>query len=228
VPTTSPSFAPERPLFVAVLTLACAATIAPTANAQSVPGYPADVRAYDSREVALLPPYCKHTQDFREKVPGGSDAGAVERWKLVFGPTYEAMHHYCWGLMKTHRGAFLARSRQSRDFYLADSLNEFEYVIERAGADFILLPEILTKKGENLIRLGRGPVGVLELERAAELKPDYWPPYAYMSDYYKSVGDLKLARESLQRGLSFSSDAQALKRRVIEIEAATEKRKGSQ
>ena len=62
-------------------------------------------------------------------------------------------------------------------------------------------PEIFTKKGENLIRLAKGPLGVIELERAIEAKPDYWPPYAALSDYYKSIGDRAKARDVLRRRL---------------------------
>jgi tetratricopeptide (TPR) repeat protein len=186
------------------------------AQAQDIPGY-GGLEDYDAREVALLPKFCPHTLLFKEKVPGGSNPLEIERWEAVLGPTFRHMHHYCWGLMKTNRGVLLSRDRQVRQGYLTDSIREFDYVIQRAPADFVLLPEILTKKGENLIRLGRAPVGIVELERAVELKPDYWPPYAQISDYYKSVGDRQKAKEALQRGLTASPDAPALRRRLTEL-----------
>jgi hypothetical protein len=186
------------------------------AQAQDIPGY-GGLEDYDAREVALLPKFCPHTLLFKEKVPGGSNPLEIERWEAVLGPTFRHMHHYCWGLMKTNRGVLLSRDRQVRQGYLTDSIREFDYVIQRAPADFVLLPEILTKKGENLIRLGRAPVGIVELERAVELKPDYWPPYAQISDYYKSVGDRQKAKEALQRGLAASPDAPALRRRLSEL-----------
>ena len=189
-----------------------------TAQAQMIAGYPDRVEAYDSREVAMLPKFCLHTQDFRAKVPGGSDPTQIARGRAVMGDTYEHMHHYCWGLMKTNRAVLLARNEQARKFYLADAISEFDYVIAHAPQDFVLLPEILTKKGENLIRLGRGGTGVVELERAAELKPDYWPPYAFMSDYYKELGDAHKARELLEKGLENAPDAVGLKRRLSEHE----------
>ena len=55
-----------------------------------------------------------------------------------------------------------------RQFYLANAINEFDYVLDRTSEDFILLPEVLLKKGENLIRLGKGPSGVFVLKRATE------------------------------------------------------------
>jgi tetratricopeptide (TPR) repeat protein len=140
------------------------------------------------------------------------------------GPTFNDIHHYCWGLMKTNRAMFLVRSQQYRTFYLNSSIEEFDYVIRLAPSNFQLLPEILTKKGENLIRLDRGQEAMLELERATELKPDYWPPYAAMSDYYRKIGDLGKAREWLEAGLSVTPDVNALKRRMAEIDGAKDNR----
>lgn len=129
--------------------------------------------------------------------------------------------------MKTNRARFLARDELARRFYLTDSIGEFDYVITRVSDDFILLPEILTKKGENLILLGKGQVGILELERAIELKPDYWPPYAHLSDYFKSLGDLKMAREILERGLSLSPESKGLLRRADELNSVADRKKGT-
>ena len=69
------------------------------------------------------------------------------------------MHHYCWGLMKLNRALYLARTEQARSFYFRDAILEFDYVLERSPENFILRPEILTKKGQSLIRLGRGAGG---------------------------------------------------------------------
>jgi tetratricopeptide (TPR) repeat protein len=186
--------------------------------AQDIPGYPAHVDGYDVREVAMLPRYCIYTQLFRDSVPGGSNQDEIARHTALIGPMFHHMHHYCWGLMKTNRAVLLARSQQVRMAYLADAVGEYDYVIRHADHDFILLPEILTKKAENLIRLGKGSVALFDLERAAEIKPDYWPPYAQMSDYYKDTGDITKARETLEKGLSFSPDAPALKRRLSELD----------
>jgi hypothetical protein len=200
------------------------ATGMPAHGQGGVPGYPDSVQGFDSREVAMLPRYCIHTQLFRDHVPGGNNPAEIKRWYSVMGETFHAMHHYCWGLMKTNRALILARTQQSRRYYLNDSIGEFDYVIDRAPKSFILLPEILTKKGENLIRLGRAPLGLKELTSAIELKPDYWPPYAAMSDHYKATGDIEKAREALEQALSFSPDAKGLKTRLMELDALKDKR----
>lgn len=183
-----------------------------------IPGYPDSVTAYDPREVAMLPPFCLVTQEFRSKAAGGGNRAEYEKWRSVMGDMIEHMHHYCWGLMKTNRGTLLAREQQARNAYLSDSIGEFDYVIQHAQPDFIMLPEILARKGQNQIRLGKGPTGLLSLEQAIQAKPDYWPPYAYISDYYRDLGERQLARDALQRGLAAIPDSVALKRRLDELE----------
>ena len=113
------------------------------------PGYPSQVRGYDSREVSLLPRFCVNALEFRDRVPGGNNPEEIKRWFSVIGPTFSHMHHYCWGLMETNRAILQACTKDSRRSLLGSALEEFDYVIKRAPADFVLLPEILTKKGEN-------------------------------------------------------------------------------
>jgi tetratricopeptide (TPR) repeat protein len=220
---------PVRYLYQATFALGLILGAAAPAYSQAeIPGYPQAVQAYDRREVALLPRYCLYTQSFRlANVPGSQDQQETESWYARLGPTFHAMHHYCWGLMKTNRAVFLARNPTTRQFYLNDSLIEFDYVIERAPVDFALLPEILTKKGENLVRLGMGPLGIMEFQRAIELKPNYWPPYAQLSDYYKDTGNTQKSREYLEKGLAYQPEARDLTIRLAELEAADVKRKAA-
>jgi len=213
----APRAARHRP-WSAALGLISMLTMAGGSAAQAVPGYPASIHAFDPREVALLPRFCTYTQHFREQVPGGNDPTLIRNWEAQLGPTFHHLHHYCYGLMKTNRGTLLARDQRTRQAYLIDAVGEFDYVIERAAPDFLLLPEVLTKKGENLMRLGRAPVAVYTFERAIQVRPGYWPPYAQLGDYYKGIGDLKKARETLENGLVQIPDAAALKRRLGELD----------
>ena len=175
------------------------------------------------RDFPMLPEYCKHTLVFSSAVPGGGPD--FELWKTRMGPTFHHMHHYCYGLVQTHRALFFSRKREERISFLWDSLNEFDYVIRNAPSHFVMLPEIHTKKGENLIRLGEGARAIREFLRAIELKPDYWPPYAYISDYYKEVGDVVSAREWLEKGLSVSPNTKALTQRLAELNTPQRKPK---
>jgi len=173
---------------------------------------------YELSDVPLLPQYCKYAQDFRDRVPGANIPTEIQRWYSVLGPTFHHVHHYCYGLVATNRGNFKAKNTLDRLRNLAFSIGEFDYVIERAPRDFPLLPEILTRKGENLIKLRRAPEGVLALEQAIELRPDYWPPYAHISDYYKSLGEIAKARELLEKGLANAPDTKALKHRLADLD----------
>lgn len=191
--------------------------ILPAHAEEEIPGYP-PLNEYDAREVAMLPKFCPYTTLFNEKVPGGNNLEERNRWRGVFGDTFQHLHHFCWGLMKTNRAVLLARNERARRFYLGDANHEFDYVIDRAPEDFVLLPEILARKGQNQIRLGAGPRAVITLERAAQLKPDYWPPYAYLSDYFAEAGDAAKAREYLERGIAAKPDSAPLLRRLEELD----------
>jgi tetratricopeptide (TPR) repeat protein len=212
---------PIRLLSRALLLLLFAISGGMPALGQGVPqGYPNDPRyGFDPREVALLPRYCLDAQVFRASIAGHGDARAIERWTSIMGSSYNNIHHYCWGLMHTNRALFLVRTERWRKSYLEASIGEFDYVIARAPDDFVLLPEILTKKCENLSRLDRGPQAERECERAIALKPDYWPAYAAMSAHYATIDDTSKAREWLEKGLSVTPDVEALKRRLAELDA---------
>ena len=195
-------------------------------RAQDVPGY-ALLNShslvngpYDARELAMLPRFCNHTQLIRMFAPGGSDKNEIARWTGVFGDSFQHLHHYCWGLMKSNRANLLARDPSVRQFFLNDAVGEYDYVIDRVPKDFILLPEILYKKADNLFRLGRAPVAIFHLERAIELKPDYWPPYAAIADHYKEVGQTAKSREILEAGLAAAPGTPALTRRLAELGSA--------
>jgi tetratricopeptide (TPR) repeat protein len=185
----------------------------------------AQPQTYESSQVNMLPVYCKYTQVFRERVPGGNNRAEIERWTTSMGSTFNHMHHYCWGLMASNRAAFFSNTREDRMRNLNGTLGEFDYVIQRAPPEFSLLPEILTRKGESLIQLDRAGEGMLELQRAIKIKADYAPAYAAMSDYYKETGQLAKARESLEKGLSAAPNAKALMRRLAALDAAKGKRK---
>jgi tetratricopeptide (TPR) repeat protein len=175
---------------------------------------------YDAKALAILPPYCKYTQLYRRNVPGGNDTAQIARWEAVMGgQNYLHMHHYCWGLSHTNWALYYTHTRRDRDRELQQSVVEFDYVLRNVAPDFGLLPEILTRRGENQLRLGNGPQGALDLNRAIEIKPDYWPPYAAMSDYYKELGDAAAAREWAEKGLSAAPGTKALQRRLSELNA---------
>ena len=193
------------------------AFVAKAGLAQEIPGYPRDVYAGDPREMALVPHYCVYTLLFRDSVPGGNKLEMFNAWKARVGDSFIHMHHYCAGLIKANRALLLVRDRMARQFYLTDAITEYDYVITKVPETYAFLPEMLVKKGEALMHLDRGPAAVYQFERAIEVKPDYWPPYARLSDYYQKNGDIAKARETLEAGLTQVPDAAALRRRLAEL-----------
>jgi tetratricopeptide (TPR) repeat protein len=183
-----------------------------------IPGYPDLVTAYDPREVAMLPWYCRHTQLFRDRVPGGKDPAGMSLAQERLGVGYLHMHHYCWGLMKLTRAKVLAKDGTARSFYYASAIDEFNYVIEHVPGEYFLLPEILTRKGEAFAGLGRSALAVAEFEKAIELRPEYWPPYGHLADLHIANGEFGKAREWLDRGLKQVPDAAGLRRRLQELD----------
>jgi len=198
-----------KPYVLAVLLMALLAPVYVLAQIQ-----------WEAREIAQLPAYCKSNQALSKT----GDPAEVERWKSALGDAYKAIHHYCWAQLATNR-AKLARTPQDRLSWLNHSIQDFEYVLNYSPRDFVLLPELLTKEGENLIEIGSASRAIPKLEMAIEVKPDYWPPYVVMSDYYKKLGDLKKAKEWLDKGLSSSPDSKTLQSRLAELNAPQSKAK---
>jgi hypothetical protein len=68
-----------------------------------------------------------------------------------------------------------------------------------------------------------GPLAVRELQRAIELRRDYWPPYVALSDYYKESGDFATARKLLENVVSFAPEAPGVKRRLAALDGVKTK-----
>jgi tetratricopeptide (TPR) repeat protein len=178
------------------------------------------------RDLPMLPPYCQYTQYYRDRVPGGRDPEQLDYWYSYFGGSvasgtgiFHAMHHYCFGLTDINYAKYWERNEQNRRFRWEQSIAQFDYMIQSSKPGEKMLPDFHTKKGESLLAVGKAPLAMTEFEQAIALKPDYWPPYADMSDYYKRSGNIKLARAALERGLAAAPDTKALTRRLAELDS---------
>ena len=185
---------------------------------------------YDPKVFAFLPEWCKYTALYAPVVPNNvrdpNAEAARERWNRVMGPqNFKHLHHYCKGLFLATRGIYFETNNMARDHAFAVSINEYDYVLERVEPGFPLLPEILTKKGESQARLRRNDA-IATLHRAINLKPDYWPAYAALSDYFKDIGNVEQARQWLQKGLSVAPQTKALERRLAELDKGARKASG--
>ena len=178
-----------------------------------VPGYAAGTEPLSERDLSLLPAYCRYVNTSS----GHSDRAAVDHWRSIIGPTFEHLHHYCWGLNAINHATLFARTDAERRHYLGESIGAFQYVLDRATAHFVLLPEIYTKQGESYLALGNVESAIRAFEQAIAAKPDYWPPYADAADYYRRVGQSETARKWLERGLAAAPDTNALKHRLVDL-----------
>lgn len=180
------------------------------------PTYGQNLGGISEKELTMLPEYCHYTPGWRDQLPfARSNPTRAAQLDGILGTTYSHLHHYCKGLAFVNRAnySFQQKGENAPRRLLTLALAEFQYVIDRSDRNFILLPEILSKKGQNLIRLGKSLQGLDELKKAIELKPDYWPPYAYISDYYMTNKDYGNARTWLEKALSIDPQSTMLRER---------------
>lgn len=159
-------------------------------------------------ELALLPEYCPDTQTFSADDARTSSKG--ERWRALFGPTFAAMHHYCWGLINFNRAKDRRMPAQARQGLLESSINDYQYVLKFAPAGFPLLPEIYLRIGEAALELKTYDRAFEAFSLSRQTKPDYWPPYARWADALKALGKKGEALAHLELGLRLMPQERAL------------------
>ncbi|MGZ8215952.1 tetratricopeptide repeat protein [Methylomagnum sp.] len=167
-------------------------------------------------EVARLPPYCRGVQQIRSI---SKDPIPIEQHIQQYGFEYTHLHHYCWALNSENK-AMVMLDKRARNSLLFYSLSDIEYVIERARPAFVFLPEIHTGKARILSQLGRDVEAFTALNKALQLKPDYWPASMRLSDYYKKHGDLENAKKVLVKALEKTPNVKIIQKRLSELSAA--------
>jgi tetratricopeptide (TPR) repeat protein len=161
---------------------------------------------FGDEDVALLPAYCKDTQSFAPYY--GSPGGYEARIRQI-GPTFHHLHHYCLGLVYINQ-AVVSKSEQRKKRLYNNALQDIDYVLHRAPADFVLLPEILVKRGIALTHLKKFPLAEASFRKAIQTKPDYWPAYRDLATLYIENGKRDLARTTLENGLAVVSEKRVL------------------
>jgi tetratricopeptide (TPR) repeat protein len=155
-------------------------------------------------ERALLPSYCNSVQ----MAPGFKTG--YEKWTGVYGSAFSAFHHYCWAFIYLMRADRHSTSDSTRLHFLNNAYAEIQYVVESSPPDHMLLPEMLTKQGMILRRLGRLWEAIAHLQRAVGLDQKYWRAYAELARCYVAQGDKQKARAVLEEGLSHSPESKGL------------------
>lgn len=177
-------------------------------------------------ELAFLPPYCKDAKTTTRRSGNYLSLPSSQYWLKILGREFSHIHHYCRGLAAMQR-AETARDKWTRTYYFRAVIGEINYVLERADAKFVLLPELYTQKGLATMRLKQGGDAVTLFEKALQLKADYWVPYAYLSDYYRDIGEREKARQVLTEGLRHVPDSKSLQRRARELAETAPTKKAS-
>lgn len=162
-----------------------------------------------SEEMALIPRYCAYAQTFGQ---GYQRSPEGRQWASRFGGnTFHHIHHYCWGQINLQRALRASTSGQERRHLLGRVIADYEYVIRQAPQDFVLLPEILTRKGEAELLRSLPNDANKSFARARALKPDYWPAYSAWAEFLIRAGKKAEAKSIVKSGLEHSPDSRALR-----------------
>ena len=164
-------------------------------------------------KLKILPEYCVYMQ-------AGPQAGSpnADRYKEYLGEGWLHTHHYCWGLDKMLQ-AFLNVTVESQyRHYLNSAISEFNYVLKRVPNDFVLKPEILSRKGMALSFLEKDNEASHAFLSAIKLKPDYVFPYIQLSKLYSKNGENEEAGKVLDRALKHSPNSPLLKQALANLE----------
>lgn len=168
-------------------------------------------------ELARLPEYCPNTQSFPNQVGVPDAPSSVQRrWLSLMGPTFWHMHHYCWALISANRSEDIAVAPNQRVALLNSAISDVRYVLERAPADFPLLPELLYRVGQYHLKAGRPVESMSHFNKSRTSKPDYWPPYIELAKISAALGKQQDAVAVLEEGLKLMPEqpqlTEALKR----------------
>lgn len=173
-------------------------------------------------ELALTPPVCQDVQGIPATgwVQHFRHSPRTGYWVGMLGDTFWAMHHYCWALIWLHRASAAGVQPALRDHWRRTAIADFYYVVRFSKAEFVLLPELYYRIGE-VHRLLREPGKALDaFQKSREIKPDYWPAYAGLSDTESEVGRLDAARAHIKAGLELMPQEPALLARMRALDEA--------
>lgn len=164
-------------------------------------------------ELALLPPYCRGTQQIRTI---SKDPKPLEEYYAMYGMSYSHFHHYCWAL-NTENNAWKARDSDMRKSKLGYALGDLQYSLDRSDRNFLFLPDIYNTKARLLFALRRDAEAMIALQKAIEIKPDFVTAIARLSDYYTDHGDKARAIKTLEEGIDNSEKPGSLIKKLKKL-----------
>lgn len=172
-------------------------------------------------ERPFIPEWCDYTQWGRKKDYRTNHPQHIEFLMNKVGKrNWESFHHYCMALVNIYRSHQVNLDENHRRHELNEAIGGIDYVIRNSSKDLIIIPELLTKKGYALLRLGNyydAERVLLEAVSEGKIKEPYWPAYGYLSDVYLAQGKRDMAKTILQEGLKVAPNAKGLKNRLSAI-----------
>lgn len=167
-------------------------------------------------EWPFMPAWCKYTQAGRESTVSPSPQAQVLIGQMG-KEGWMAVHHYCWGLAQLYRSHGVGLSQTEREFFMKSAVKEIDYVLANSPRNFMLRPELLTKRGSIFLMLKEYVQAEVNLKTAIKEQASYWPPYGYLSDLYFEQGKVLEARTILEKGLKIAPNAKGLKARLAKL-----------
>ena len=164
-------------------------------------------------ELALLPAFCRGTQQIRTI---SHDPKPIEEYLAIYGKPYYHLHHYCWALNSENKAGRIS-DRYLRESKLGYALGDIQYSLDHSDPDFVFLPEMYNTQARILFTLRRDPEAVLALNKAIEAKRDYVPAYLRLSDYFVDKGNKAEAIKILEQGIDNTEKANALIKRLAKL-----------
>lgn len=160
-------------------------------------------------EEALLPAYCEFTQTWAKT---NERQRKYAEYLRRFGNGWKHMHHYCWGLVSLSRATRHNAQVNKREYHTRKAIDDFDYVLQNAPQDFVMLFQIAYRKARALIVNQQ----LLEAEKVSKELLQRWPDRA---DSYGIAAEILLARkrpglagEILEKAKSIVKDTNRLKR----------------
>ncbi len=160
-------------------------------------------------EWAKLPPYCKARVKHIK--------GEYDSWKKRIGPDFIHLHHYCKGLHQLNK-SLGEIDKGARNLLLQGAIRQFRYVQGHSSKNFHFRPEIANKAGNAYLRLGNVPEAVREFSKGIKLNPKYVLNYVGLSKVCRKQGEIKKAKEILEKGLKHNPSSKLLKKRLKRLE----------
>jgi tetratricopeptide (TPR) repeat protein len=168
-------------------------------------------------EMATLPPYCKDTSTFGSGDAYSNVSRDAPKWVAMMGKGFWSMHHYCWALINLSRIQRPSTPPVIKEGTREAAISDMNYVINYVPRDFVVLPEIYTKRGEVQLALNREGEALESFNTARTLKPDYWPAYYQWADHLSRTGRKAQARQVVKEGLAHAPQSRSLQRLLSDL-----------